>query len=103
MITRANFGGQVKAADNLAYECRRLVITEQSKLPERVAMTRLKERIYKIYRMDYNGLKVIMENQQPNIIPIAPETVNPINEGRKRIGQRTDRFQPPYGAGAPRV
>ena len=68
----------LQAADNLAYECRRLLITEEydTHIPERKAMTRLKERIYKIYKLNYDGLKAIMESQSSNTIPIAPEVKN---------------------------
>jgi|SRR5215470_664824 len=68
----------LQAADNLVYECRRLLITEEydRHIPERKAMTRLKERIYKIYKLNYGGLKMIMETQLSNSIPIAPEVEN---------------------------
>ena len=68
----------LQAADNLVYECRRLLITEEydKHIPERKAMTRLKERIYKIYKLNYDGLKTIMENQSSNAIPITPEVEN---------------------------
>jgi hypothetical protein len=68
----------LQAADNLAYECRRLLITEEydRHIPERRAMTRLKEHIYKIYKLNYDGLKMIMTNQLANTIPIAPEVEN---------------------------
>jgi len=68
----------LQAADNLAYECRKLLITEEydTHIPERKAMTRLKERIYKIYKLNYDGLKMIMEDQSSNTIPVTPEVEN---------------------------
>ena len=68
----------LQAADNLAYECRRLLITEEydQNVPERKAMTRLKDQIHKIYKLNYDGLKMIMENQLPNTIPITAEVEN---------------------------
>ena len=71
----------LQAADNLAYECRRLLITEEydRHIPERRAMTRLKEQIYRIYKLDYNGLRMIMDNQSSNKIPLEPEIENDLN------------------------
>lgn len=68
----------LQAADNLAYECRRLLITEEydQNVPERKAMTRLKDQIHKIYKLNYEDLKMIMENQLPNTIPITAEVEN---------------------------
>lgn len=65
-----------------------LIIEEYGKhLPERKAMTRLKENIWKIYKLNYVGLKAIMEGQQHDQIPIEPEIENPERGGltwRKR-------------------
>ena len=68
----------LQAADNLAYECRRLLITRtyDTHLPERRAMTRLKERVWRIYKLNYEGLKVIVETNNPDVIPISPEIEN---------------------------
>lgn len=68
----------LQAADNLVYECRRLLITEEydRHIPERKAMTRLKEHVYRIYKLNYDSLKMIVENQSSNVIPIAPEVEN---------------------------
>jgi len=78
----------LQVADNLAYECRRLLITkEYSHLPERKAMTRFKERIYRIYKLNYEGLKMIMESQEPDIIPIKAEIENQI-KGRSMKNSR---------------
>ena len=61
----------LQAADNLAYECRRLLITQDfdTHIPERIAMKRLKERVYKVYKLNYEGLRAICEAQQPDKIP----------------------------------
>jgi len=61
----------LQAADNLAYESRRMLITQdfEAHIPERIAMKRLKERVYKIYKLNYAGLKAICEAQQPDQIP----------------------------------
>lgn len=61
----------LQAADNLAYESRRLVISTDfdTHIPERKAMKRLKERVYKIYKLNYVGLKMICEAQEPESIP----------------------------------
>lgn len=68
----------LQAADNLAYECRRLLITEDyAHLPERKAMTRLKERVARIYKLNYEGLNVILRTNNPDVIPIAPTISNP--------------------------
>jgi hypothetical protein len=42
---------------------------------ERIAMTRLNERIEKIYKLNYDCLKVIVVNPA-NVIPIEPEIQN---------------------------
>lgn len=68
----------LQAADTLAFECRRLLWTtdfDQS-IPERRAMKRLKERIYKIYKLNYAALKAIMEAQEPDKIPLDAEVHN---------------------------
>lgn len=71
----------LQAADNLAYECRRLLITTdfQTALPERRAMLRLKERVYKIYKLNYEGLKVIIETNQAALPTLQPEIQNARN------------------------
>ena len=58
----------LQIADNLAYECRRLLVTSDfdTHIPERMAMKRLKEGIYRIYKLNYDGLKAIVENQPEN-------------------------------------
>jgi len=68
----------LQAADNLAYEARRLIITSEydKHVPERQAMTRLKERVYRIYKLDYPSMKMIMDNQQADLIPIKPNVAN---------------------------
>lgn len=69
----------LQAADNLAYECRRLLVTEnfETHIPERAAMKRLKERVYKIYKLNYDALKTICESQTADAIPFEPDVRNP--------------------------
>lgn len=68
----------IQAADTLAYECRRLLLTSEydTHIPERIAMKRLKERVYKIYKLNYPALKAIMEAQRPDAIPLEAEISN---------------------------
>ncbi|HET9406019.1 MAG TPA: hypothetical protein VFO39_02165 [Candidatus Sulfotelmatobacter sp.] len=69
----------LQAADNLAYECRRLLITQEydTHIPERTAMKRLKENVYKVYKLHYESLKAILEAQQPDSIPFEADIHNP--------------------------
>lgn len=69
----------LQAADALAYESRRLLLTQEydTHIPERTAMRRLKERVYKIYKLNYVALKAIMEAQRPDAIPFEAEIHNP--------------------------
>jgi hypothetical protein len=55
----------LQVADNIVYEMRRLAIGTESEppRPERIAMTRLKERTEHIYKLNYTVLKSIMEGQ----------------------------------------
>jgi hypothetical protein len=68
----------LQAADNLAYESRRLLITSEydTHIPERQAMTRLKERLYRIYKLNYESMKMIMDGQKADMIPVKPEIEN---------------------------
>jgi hypothetical protein len=68
----------LQVADNLAYESRRLLITTEydTHIPERRAMKRLKEKVYKIYKLNYETIKTIMEAQQPEAIPFEAEIHN---------------------------
>jgi hypothetical protein len=67
----------LQVADNLAWEMRRLVVGAEMEPPvkERGAMTKLKGRIEKIYKLNYECLKTIMKSP-PNVIPIEPEIRN---------------------------
>lgn len=71
----------LQAADNLAYEVRRLLITSEydKHISERRAMTRLKERVYRIYKLNYQSMRMIMDGQRPDVIPIRPEIENKLN------------------------
>jgi len=75
----------LQAADCLAYEARKLLFwveyEENPNRPMRKAMQRLGERIYKIYQLNYAGLKIIAEHQTPDVIPIAPALENDIDIG----------------------
>lgn len=68
----------LQAADVLAYESRRLLITQEfdTHIPERKAMKRLKERVYKIYKLNYEAIKALMESQRPESIPFEAEIHN---------------------------
>lgn len=68
----------LQAADNLAYECRRLLITTEydRHIPERIAMTRLKKMVYKIYKLNYDAMKGVMEAQSPEKMPFEAEIHN---------------------------
>jgi hypothetical protein len=68
----------LQVADNLAYEARRLLITQEfdTHIPERKAMKRLRERVYKIYKVNYVALKTIMDGQKPDSIPFEAEIHN---------------------------
>lgn len=66
----------LQAADCLAYEARKMLFwveyEDNPERPLRMAMQRLQNRIYKIYKLDYEGMKVIAENQKADTIPIEP-------------------------------
>ena len=70
----------LQAADCLAFEARKLLVRveyeKDSLRPIRKAMQRLGERIFKIYQLNYEGLKIIAENQTADLIPIAPAMEN---------------------------
>jgi hypothetical protein len=74
----------LQVADNLAYEMRKLVIKDafNEARPERKAMTRLKERVWKVYKLNYEAMKAIM-NLPANTIPIRPEISNPLHKSRR--------------------
>jgi len=74
----------LQVADNLVYEMRRLVVGEEFNphIPERKAMTRLKERLWKVYKLNYEGLKKIMD-RPANEIPIKPEIYNPRKQNKR--------------------
>jgi hypothetical protein len=71
----------LQVADNVAYEMRRLLITTEydKHIPERKAMTRLRESMWKVYKLDYAAMRKIMESPK-NVLPLKPEISNP---GRK--------------------
>jgi hypothetical protein len=66
----------LQVADNLAFETRKLVLSERNNRKERVSMTRLKESgsIFQIYNLDYKSLKIIADAQAPDFNPLNPLT-----------------------------
>jgi len=68
----------LQVADNLVYEMRKLVIKDafNEVRPERIAMTRLKERVAKVYKLNYAAMKSIMA-RPANVTKIEPEISNP--------------------------
>jgi len=79
----------LQVADNLVYEMRKLVIKDafNEVRAERIAMTRLKQRIEKVYKLNYDALKSIM-NRPANVVKIQPEISNPPPLRRRRTGPR---------------
>jgi len=75
----------LQAADNLAYECGRLLISQEweTQIPERKAMTRLKKRVQKVFKLNYEAMKIIIESNNPDVIPIRAEIDNPPRFGAK--------------------
>jgi hypothetical protein len=79
----------LQAADCLAYEARRLLIRDEYEPHRevRVAMTRLSEQVGKIYKLDYESLKIIADAQAPDRIPIKPAiTRRTMKLNRSRVG-----------------
>lgn len=69
----------LQAADCLAYEARRLVdrtVYEPEDTRVRKAMSRLAEHTRCIYVMDYDSLRYLAANQEPDKIPIEPRIDN---------------------------
>lgn len=75
----------LQAADLLAYESRKLLVNSlyDPDRPERIAMTRLKEHVDRIYLLDYESLKLIAESQTVDAIPIKP-TINNSKDSHSR-------------------
>jgi hypothetical protein len=63
----------LQVADTLAYEVRKL-LTRKIKNPEddymRVPLVRLRPAVYRIYKLDYAALKLIVARQSPDSIPV---------------------------------
>jgi hypothetical protein len=68
----------LQVADNLVYEMRKLVIKDafNEVRAERIAMQRLKQRIWKVYKLNYEVMKTIMQ-RPANVVDIKPEISNP--------------------------
>jgi hypothetical protein len=75
----------LQAADNLIYEMRKLVIRDalDEIRPERIPMTRLKERIWKVYKLNYESMKAIMA-RPANVREIKPDISNPVSIRKRR-------------------
>jgi hypothetical protein len=70
----------LQVADNLIYEMRKLVIKDafNEVRPERKAMTRLKERVWKVYKLNYESMKAIM-GRPANVIELKPDISNSVH------------------------
>lgn len=68
----------LQAADLLAYETRRLLVDREyhKDRDERTAMVRLRARIYKVFKLDYDGLKRIADHQVADDHGIRPAISN---------------------------
>jgi len=68
----------LQAADCLAYEARKLLIQQEFEphRPERIAMTRLRKRVRRLYKLNYESLKLIAHAQTSDTIPLAPALEN---------------------------
>ncbi len=64
----------LQVADMLAYEARKLSLDTiyKPEKKERIAMTRLKPSIGRIYRLDYTTLEYLASQQRPDTISIKP-------------------------------
>lgn len=64
----------LQASDLLAYEARKLLVGQIATPPhpERVAMTRLLPTVQRIFRLDYDTLRMLMARQKPDSISIQP-------------------------------
>ena len=64
----------LQAADLLAYEARKLLVGQLASppQPERVAMIRLLPTVQKIFKLDYDTLRMLMARQKPDSISIQP-------------------------------
>ncbi len=79
----------LQVADNLVYEMRKLVIKDafNEVRAERIAMTRLKQRIEKVYKLNYVAMKSIM-NRPANVVEIKAEISNPFPVQKGRLGNK---------------
>jgi hypothetical protein len=57
----------LQAADNLAFEIRKLAIGERKNIRERISLTRLKDSgsILKVYKLNYDSMKTLVEAHDP--------------------------------------
>jgi hypothetical protein len=67
----------LQVADTLAYEARKHLTQQIRKGDDYVRrpMQRLRPFVYRIYRLDYRALKLIVARQDPDLIPISPVRV----------------------------
>lgn len=68
----------LQVADNVAYECRRLLITTEydTHIPEREAMKRLKQQMLRVYKLNYETMKMIIEGQRSDEVSVEPTISN---------------------------
>ena len=75
----------LQAADNLVYEMRKLVIKDafNEVRPERTAMRRLKQQIWKVYKLNYVSLKSII-SRPANVVKVKADISNPLPIRKRR-------------------
>jgi hypothetical protein len=68
----------LQASDLLAFESRKLLINTfyDPNRPERVAMSRLREHVDRLYLLDYEALKLIASQQRSDAIAVEPKVHN---------------------------
>ena len=60
----------LQAADNLAFEIRKFAVGQREKRRERISLARLRGsgRIGRVYKLDYDSLKTILDAQDPDFV-----------------------------------
>lgn len=75
----------LQAADNLAFEIRKLAIGERKNIRERISLTRMKDSgsILKVYKLNYDSLKTLVESHDPNFTlkPLSYTLADIIKDG----------------------
>jgi hypothetical protein len=64
----------LQAADDLAFELRKALFLDRANMKERIPMTRLRESgmFLKVYKLDYNGLKLLADAHEADFNPLEP-------------------------------